>query len=351
MQVAGPTTIFRFENPETKQIIYLFGEYHIPLTEQRECPISDESLRIDQLLKKVFRKNKKEKINFFLETDIDYNSHYKSINTYSLSYIDTLRNLFSDNVSFNNNNKVIRSKHFSNVYFHHFDVRGEELSKIYILNQTRIYNYNENKQKVLNVIDELINRPNKYLSKIVSKKYESKSLQTIIHNIYNDVIIFLKNIYKELNELSVEDEVFKVLEKKKFKTSNTVMLLKYILPFEVKVSNMITIVGYAIAIVNDLYLIRRLLTKNTFPLNFIYGGNAHIINIAMFLQKYSNYKITASNQYTNNYVEKNADKYNVEWIVNNMNLLLTNISGSNHMFEYVQQCVKYSDEFPELLYV
>jgi hypothetical protein len=346
--VSGPDAVFRLEN-KNGNVIYLFGEIHNSLQYQNECEISQNSLRIDQLLKKVFKKNKNTKIGFFLETHPSFNNYAKH-NLYQ--YIDSLRSLFKDNVNFDKNNKIQKSVIFPNVMFNFFDIRSEGCFNYYydLLNiQINLSNYNNILFKIYSQTNCVLENETLYsLQKITKKKYKNADIKKAIFQIYEQSKNRYKNIQNESIKLNEEREKkLKTFHKEKFFLSSekrTQLINNLFYP----VDNLLQEITYLGAILCDLYLLRRLLDKNyDTKINYVYSGVFHTINIVLFLLKFTDYKITHSTSVTD-HLEKEYKKYNVEWLLNNSDLLSINVIGVDLKYEETPQCVDIS-HFPKYL--
>jgi hypothetical protein len=351
MLLSGPVNILRLENKQG-HVIYLFGDIHNDISSQYECPISSDSIRIDQLFKNIFTKNKSKKIGFYLETTKNFISIYDNYydKTSTKPYIHLLRSLISDNLIFDiKTKKVIPSKNFPNVMFHYFDIRLDDHTFDYFMGtpdlniNNIIYNLEDlklNYDKFINSIKTI----NPYFKKVLTKAYNKSNIKSIIHSLYKDIISVntsmdkikkkAKKFIKEFNEKKFSYKDYS-LRKIVSKTIDLYTVKK--LYFE----NMILMI-------NDLYLLRRILDKNyNTDIDYIYAGSTHTINIAMFLLKYTDYKITHSSCNID-YLKKNVQNYNAKWFSSHESIILSNCFGFSINFEYPSpnQCLDITN-FPK----
>lgn len=347
--VSGPDAVFRLKNKEGK-VIYLFGESHNPLNLQNECPISEDSLRIDQLLKKCFKKNKNTKLAFYLETSpsfIPFYGHKGALR----QYIESLRSLFSDNVSFNEKNKIQKSIKFPNVMFHFFDIRDEDcLKNGYDLGSksANLSNYQYLLSTTIFFTSCVLNdKKLYYMSKIKTKPYRNSKIKESIMKIYNQNVNMMKDVRTEAIKLSsISKKIVDNFHENKLKMSSDKRyeeLNKIFSPIEnfgLKTLN-------AGAIFCDLFLMRRLLDKNyETKINYIYSGLFHTVNILLFLLNYSDFELTHSTS-VSPYIEKHFKKYSVEWLSDNFDEIMVHITGLSE-FEERTQCVDLKS-FPKYL--
>jgi hypothetical protein len=97
--------------------------------------------------------------------------------------------------------------------------------------------------------------------------------------------------------------------------------------------------------INDLYLLRRLLDKNyKTDIDYVYMGCTHTVNVAMFLLKHTDYKITHTTCNLD-YLYKNIKNYNAHWFSKNSDLVLSNCFGKAIGYDSINQCVNIKD-FP-----
>ena len=130
--INGPNNVFRLTNDD--KIIYLFGDLHKDINDQYECSIDKtyDSINFDQFLVKFMNNNKNDTYDLFIEQSFDElkndNHDYNSI------YIHNIRKIFSKNMQFDKNNKIIKSPKYPNFRFHYFDFRDEFPSFLKISN-------------------------------------------------------------------------------------------------------------------------------------------------------------------------------------------------------------------------
>lgn len=337
--VSGPTNIVRLENEN--QTIYLLGEFHSNLTTQKECPISSDSLRIDQLLKKTFQKNKSD-FNLFVETQKDWIYNYKNANGRTSTYIDVLRTLFSDNVSFTSNDKIQPSKSFPNVKFHYFDIRYGDLEYLYDYTEISLHTASTKISFLKTITKSILSKSNKYIKKTLEKKFHDKELQNAITEVYNQIIDEVTSLNKRLEKLDIT-KLYDSIDKNKYKLDLFEIEEKFINPFITelkKINKYIEMIG---VMYNDLYLLKKLLNNNKTKVNYVYCGNAHLINIALFLQKYTTFKITHTNE-TNKVLSTVYKKYSAKYFITKEAILTNNITGTCNYFDSVSvsQCTDLS---------
>lgn len=343
--VSGPTCVFRLEN-KNKHPIYLFGDYHNTITDQNECPISVNSIRIDQLLKLWFKSKKK--IGFFLETTKDNVYYYNNIyNKYKTQpYLHSLRTLLSDNLQFNSN-KIINSKNFPNVMFHYFDIRLDLPEYEYFLSDQyiTIHNTTDNLKLLEYNFHNFITIFNKSkdFQKLLKKKYNNNSLKKNIFTLKKQIFTECDNFHlnKSINK---SEKYYKKYNDSKFVYNNN--KLEKIIN---KSKNLYyTKFGDAIVYIlmlNDLYLLRRLLDKKyNSDIDIVYSGSWHTLNIVFFLLKYTDYKITHCSGNTQ-FILDNYQNYSPKWFANNIEIISNNTLEYTD-FDFINQCVDLS-KFPQ----
>jgi hypothetical protein len=352
MYVSGPIAAFRLVNKEG-HIIYLFGDIHNSLENQKECQISLDSIRIDQLLKRKFKNNPEKKFGFFLETDKNFIQQYNDeyFKEKSLSYMVLLQSFFSDNYSLDDSGKIQKSKHFPNVMFHYVDIRMNVPNKFYYysinLYLTDMLKSTKETQIIFeNYLNEF--QKTKDYEKIHSDKYNDKKLKknilTVEKEILQEILALLTAFDKGIQKCYTYEKKY---DKKKYLFSDAV-LYKIYLKIERIYIDLHKKTGYTIAMLNDLFLLRRLLDKKfNSSIDYVYTGFFHTLNILCFLLKYTDYSITHSTGDTK-FILNNSNNYDAKWYLNNYEILATNILGYNTSFEQTQQCINLED-FPENL--
>ena len=89
--IHGPVYVVRMEG--RGKVVYLFGEIHLSKpSDDRECPVNVPSIRIDQLLKKVFMKRSNKEFDLFVETSESVFKHhfYKNVSTSIQVYMEKM---------------------------------------------------------------------------------------------------------------------------------------------------------------------------------------------------------------------------------------------------------------------
>lgn len=336
--ISGPILLIRLENKKGHTIV-LMGDQHNPLSEQVECPISSNSIRVDEYLKKQFRTNKK--IGFYLEMSKGqlpaYNNPYQK--TRSHAYIHKLRTLVADNINYNKSKKVIPSKTFPNVMFHYFDIRLDIPEFDFFL-ATPIISVHNIKYE-LSLLSKMSKEFLFYLQKSKDfqkiTKIEHKSLKTSITDLQKEIISEYTKKINMKKALMKSDVLIKKFNKQKFVVQDRYLdkiQEKFKRMYHFKYLDMITL----IVMMNDLYLFRRLLDKNyDTKIDYIFSGCWHTINITLFLLKYTDYKITFCSG-NKTFIEKHFKDYSPKWMLKNIEIATSNTLGYTE-HEPSNQCV------------
>lgn len=349
--VSGPILVFRLENNKGHPI-YIFGEVHVPLIEQRECHISTDSIRIDQLFKKCFQIHKK--IGFFLEMTQNMTSHYNCqyFKTTNQQYIDSLRALVADNISFEpNTNKIIKSETFPNVMFHYFDIRFDIPEFVSLMNRPYLDlanitdNLTELKHNFLKTLHFYKNDHN--FQKITKKIYNDNKLKKHILLLQKDILSFSSNLIKQIDtKIRKSKKYYDKYTEKKF-ISDYNYFEKVLFKSSILFKSLYENIGNYFVIFNDLFLLRRLLDKNyNTDVDYIYCGNHHALNITLFLLKNTDFKITHCTG-NKNFIEENYQHYSTKWFIDNIEIISSNTLGYTS-YDELNQCVDMS-EFPQQL--
>jgi hypothetical protein len=134
--VNGPVNAFRLEGKvgNIKKIVYLFGDYHNPISGETKCDsfISDDF--VSYFYKTMEKTDKKIRYDFFYENyiDIDMFEEYKyQKSKYRENYLDEMRKLVDSDIDIieSRKNDKIKienkgSKTFKNLRLHYLDVRS-----------------------------------------------------------------------------------------------------------------------------------------------------------------------------------------------------------------------------------
>lgn len=356
--INGPNNVIRLQNND--KIIYIFGDIHLHLYYQNECPLDkqNETLNIDQVLVKFFKSTDTE-YDLFLETQRDWINHYTNNN--KSNYIEELRQLFSKNMIFKKN-KITKSELFPNIRFHYFDFRFEidEFNKISELYNTlplfSFYNlYIDNIIKIINKIKkEIIS-----FKKIINKKSNNKFINKIFNN-YND-----KNIQKKIIDIINNyyiDKTYNLLiltidELLEHIYNNYDLIINKYLSDDLKININIEILKkidiikstyYYLFNLTDVYLIKRILDKSYVKNSIVYTGSSHLSLLTYFLVKYFDFNITHLFYLNDDNINNIKNINDLEESIRNNKLNYLNML---HFFyyskkEYVNQCINLFD-FPK----
>lgn len=352
--VYGPNLVLRLENSK-KHPIYLFGDWHMSLNSQRECPVTQDSIRVDHLFRKLFKANKN-KIGLYVEITRDMITHYADDkNHYVQPYIHLMRTLLSNNVKFHPKTKTIHtSEEFPNVMFHYTDLRSESVFGTFV-------NTSFDQRAVLDAVQQIHNlksmaafamndlNKNKDFVKVLNQKYNDSSIQDAITGFYQRLIKACNKYLDKDYEKGIK-QVQKYIDfYHKHKTELDEVRTDELVN---KISNVFYNLRadgttYCV-LLNDLYTLRRLLDKRyKTSVDYIYCGGMHALNMALFLIKYTDYKLTHS---TGNHASliKNVKNYSPDWFTKNSLQIVSSVLGYNYYVEPVTQCVDLS-AFPKQL--
>lgn len=309
--INGPVNIIRLTN--NKKVVYIFGDLHNNLDNQSECnyDANIESINIDQLFRKIFKKNPNTKYDFFYEGFFDvepiidknqqnnfrYDYNYKT-NKY---FIQILKLVFN-NIELVDN-KIHTSKQFENVRLHYFNFRNQIPHMKYIFfNDTNFLqlktstNYNntigilEDYKLMMNELQTFIlSDKNPYIVKIKSR-YQNKDIQDIILQIFDkNVVKLIENVLK-----LITDTIYYI--KNTPELYNSYLLLEDEYDIQKKIFINVFLINYYIkniySNIIDIYLVRRLLDKEYINNTIIYTGAYHMIHITYILLKYFNFEIS-----------------------------------------------------------
>lgn len=356
--INGPNNVIRLQNND--KIIYIFGDIHMYLDAQNECPINkkNETLDIDQILVKFFKSTNTE-YDLFLETQRNWIDDYK--NNYKSNYIEAIRQLFSKNMIFNKN-KITKSELFPNIRFHYFDFRFDideynEISdlcnsfplfsdfNLYIDNIIKIVN--KIKKKIIS-FKKIINKKsnNKFINKIFNN-YNNKNIQKKIIDIINTY--YIDKTYNLL--ISTIDELLEHIY------NNYDLIINKYLSDDLKINinidilkkiDIITSKYYYLFELTDIYLIKRILDKKYVKNAIVYTGSAHLSTLTYFLVKYFNFNITHLFYLNNDNINNIKNINDLEESIKNNKLNHLNML---HFFYYsekedINQCINLFD-FPK----
>ena len=347
-KINGPTNIFRLTNG--KKIIYIIGDVHNDINEQTQCTYNNiESIDIDKLLIKIFKKEKDKKFDIFYE--FYYKKNINLSNYKKDPYILELYKL--NNIEFINN-KIQISKYFPNVRFHYFDIREtiSYINELYIIykyfkydlrnypySSNILYYINDIMKKIVKLVtdfsDNLKLKNNIYINKLLSK-YNNIDIQNSILNIYSvyfielfDVIINIAN--DTINYISNNNNLFNITT-----LENNFQSQK---PIFMNINKIIHYIDLLCIILTDLFLLRRLLDKDYTNNNIIYTGYNHFIDITYFLVKYFNFKITHITDI------QNIQNINIDNIENEFNIDYKNFDSLNNLRDIIDNSLQCVDIF------
>jgi hypothetical protein len=301
--INGPNNVIRLTNGE--KIIYIFGDIHFDINNQRKCTDNNEydSINFDQFLIKFMKENTENNFDLFIEQTIDQIKYFNvDINDI---YINNIRKIFSKNINFVNN-KIIKSELYSNFNFHYFDFRSEfpEFLKIIDLinNLPEFSLIFENIDNIINTVNMIKTNINDFIKNInensenikvqkIYLKYENKKIQKKIINIINTY--FKKIFYNETVNIIDEllDYIYTNYDTIKNKYLSNDFKLEIMFEIEEKMV-LISRTFYDIFQLSDIYLIRRILDKKYVKKSIIYTGLSHLSLTIYFLVKYFDFEIT-----------------------------------------------------------
>lgn len=332
--VNGPVNIMRLT--KDNKIIYIFGDVHNNKQSQIPCPPNIDSIDIDDLLLKIFEKNKDVNFNLFCETYIS-NNNLKSDkkfyidNINNLIYIEKIFKIVIDNVNYDDKNSLIPSKKYKNVKFHWFDIRKVQEKSIRYYNSifnniVNHYTFPYSRPIMLHIIaiikifmldynKIILNlNSNKYIKKLLGN-YKNNNLKKIINDLYNKYVI---NTLNKINLLCNEILLYYNDNKKKFNNNlisyeEKIDLCKKI---HINLININELYGVFYCSIADLFILRRILDKDYIDNSIIYCGSFHMFEIAYYLIKYFNFKVTNVSYSANIKESDNIGKIN--HILNNI---------------------------------
>ena len=333
--INGPNNVIRLT--DGNKILYIFGDNHLNVQWQQECPIDDEydSIDIDKLLLKFIKTEKDKEFDLFIEWD---NLNPELNNVYRKRYIDQVYKLFNSKILYKKN-QIVSNKNFSNFRFHYFDFRNSTD----IINKL-LYNYcyiNLNLPDTMDKIEYILQMNKDYINNL-------ELFINFLNSNENNYINKIKNEYTNLKVKKIMNNLLKTLivDKTKLAIDATIKINEYInknikiLKYEytderereikikiqaeiyIKMLNNQDWMSWICAFLTDLYFIRRFITKDYIKNGIIYTGSAHLCDITYILTKYFNFKIT-----------------NIFYKHNNFNLKLIPKLKTNN-FDYIHIMIK-----------
>ncbi len=296
--INGPNNVVRLTNGE--KIIYIFGDYHENLKYQTKCETDQYSLNFDQFIVKFMKNNKKEIYDLFIESDIN---HLKYTNNYNFreNYILEIEKVFITNMTFDNNNKIIKSDKYTNFRFHWFDFRNliNQINDFYNIcrNLSNLYNKN-NINYLLNKLYFLLDLIKSYQHDKMNKKfiYINKILEKYNNNKIKKKINYIYNKY--FSDTECIDKINEIIE---YVYNNLDLFKNKYINFEILVTQQFEIYKKIDKLKNyifdyfqlcDLYLLKQILDKSYIKKSIVYTGTIHMYQIIYFLVKYFDFRIS-----------------------------------------------------------
>lgn len=334
--VAGPMFGLKFKNKQGK-IILLFGDYHKNLHLQHECPISSDYTTIDIFFKTLWQRKKDKKFGFFLE--VHPNRRIECNVTSTAKYIDKLRQLFFDNFKLNKN-KVVKSKKFPNVMFHHFDTRT--YNKYPAFDKTDI-------GTLIPFVKEMVERL-KYSEEIRGEtinKIKKDANKTKHGKLIYTLVKYLKVSYKDALTICHDLEKtyaikFKEFDIRKF-TDVYIVRRNFVSMLQAYSYKLCYLVANLDCLLTDYYLLKRLLTKDyDTDIDIVYAGAWHSVHIALFLLRFTDFEIVTSTG-NHKYLESIRHEYSIKKMALTMSDIIPNFLGYDPIFESANQCVDLTD--------
>ncbi len=359
MFINGPINVIRLEGTikNINKIIYVYFDYHAPLSLQTECE-SYDSINIVKYFYNLFKNTTKE-LDFFFE--IKSSLIKKEVSPFKNIYIKNISK-FYNKAKFNDE---LKKNIKNNIRFHYLDIRDHLEKNIYnnidnlhisiknlrtnkdifsndynninyacsnLLYELKIYkdffdnelnNTNSRTTKNTKIFNKPENIITYFLDKI-TKKYKNKEIiNKIKKNYFNDIIIEINSCISKLQELhklvlDKENYVYRYYDQKiNYKnTKNIDSFFGIYIDFEeldnfiYKCDNLNEDIQKKILFIfcrlTDLFFLRRFLDKDYITNAITYTGSAHSINFIHMLVSYFDFKITHYS-YSD---EKNINKLN-----------------------------------------
>lgn len=308
-----------------KKIFYVFMDKHFDLEKQTRCNNFDSKDISNYLYRKI--KKTKTPINFFME--IRNEQIAEPVSNKRGRYMEDVISLFKSEF-IKKNNKVSFAKSNKNVRLHYLDIRDFfNLSVIMqeiksevdnTLSQIKINKPNVNLIKILdkkllmitnylikikteidNTIQEKkLNKDDKmgyYLDKIINK-YNNKELQqNLIDNIMENKDYYLSKLFDMIKSLNAKLNAIK-------NNQNEINQEAIIMDIKSLFSKLFFNIVLLNSKITDVYLLRRILDKDYVTNGIIYSGFSHSLNYIDFLVKKYNFKVTYV-YYLNEKIKKN----------------------------------------------
>jgi len=346
MLVAGPVMVVRLYRPSDGKVLYLFADYHQDLDDQTECDPTKRSVRVDQLLLRLFDHDQKRKIGFFLEfkdkhleSDGSFARIKNQIKFRTRSYVSTVTHLFRMNLLFDKKGKVVDSQRFPNVKFHFFDLRGLEyreegdfhtsdkviagIKNFFVASWERL-SRSRRYQKVVRSSVEGVRTEWAHCKAQVESftkvcDARAKRAQSILQELWETRRLPWKQLIRKVSKVQ------RLVERTKWEAED-----------------------YRV-VWTDLYLLRRLLEKDYgSKIDVVYTGVSHVLHVCLFLLKYTKYELKQSTHDLSFLVE-NVNRYSPRWFVKALEELETRVLGVDFSYTTTPtQCVDVS-QFEELV--
>lgn len=335
--VSGPEAVVRLVNKKGHPI-YIFGDRHENLNDQLECPISEESVRIDHLFKRAFYSGRK--IGFFLEVSRDATQYLREHCGKRLQpYLASLRCLFADNVTVEKG-KIQKSEVFPNVMFHHVDIRLD-------LASFRSVEVNLALQNIEAELRYLRTRVKKKLaslegskdySKVIMRTYRNKGLGEAIRGVHEELHSYAPVLLEEIRcGVRKQHKYYEAYQREKFLLTEK-QLNRLYHHLETRFLHLQGQAGHMYVMINDLFLLRRLLDKDYgTEVDYVYCGGYHLVNLVLFMLKYTDYKITHCTGDVKAFDV--FPHYGVSWFLANVTRVYNTLVGRTDLDEDEGQCV------------
>jgi hypothetical protein len=337
------------------KVIYLFGEIHESNpSEDRECPVNVASIRIDQLLKKIFTKRSHRTFDLFVETSesVFKHNYFKNVATSIQVYMEKMVSFASHNTSFTQDNRIIRSTAYPNVRFHYFDVRPDQPSISEIIRSPFVPTVNVDVMRRQS--DNLV-RIQKLLLSASNEIMEDprfKKIQAIpkLNDVFKECIQFIQGLQNKIPKVRSKIRTMIIRyenDKKKF-LSMTETMTTHIVPMMETLIEVYEAIEDVFVVLTDLFLVRRIAEKSYTKRCMVYCGFTHLVDVVNLLHHFYGYRITHTSGEDSTKDEVLMAKYTVDsFIRENYNLMVRAIN-TDFNYENHTPCISLA-EFPPLL--
>jgi len=352
--IHGPVYVVRMEGGGGK-VIYLFGEIHesIP-SEDRECPVNVASIRIDQLLKKIFMKRSHRTFDLFVETSESVFKHhyFKNVSASIQVYMEKMVSFASHNSSFTPDNHIVRSTAYPNVRFHYFDVRPDQPSISEIIRTPFVPTANVDTMR--RQTDDLV-RIQKLLLSASKEMMEDTRFKKIrdtpkINRVFKECIQFIKDLHDKIPKVRSKIRTMIIRyenDKKKF-LSMTETMTTHIVPMMEVLIEVYEAIEDVFVVLTDLFLVRRIAEKSYTKRCMVYCGFTHLVDVVNLLHHLYGYQVTHTSGEDSTKDEVLMAKYSVDaFIRENYNLMVRAINTDFNYEKHIP-CISLA-EFPPML--